>query len=300
MKLSLVNFILAVFILFFINSAAFSQVEPLRMQISEIVRHAEGHVGVAIMNLESGDTLTVNDDYCYPMQSVYKFPLALAVLSEVDKGSLALDQKVRLTKENLHPNTWSPLRKKYPDGNADVMLSEIIKYTISVSDNNGCDILFNLIGGPSKVNQYIHNLGIKNMSIVATEEEMHKDWAVQYKNCSTPSAMVKLLNKFYSDSILSAASKDFLWNVMSMNVFVSKRISGELPAGTVVAHKTGTSDVNDDGIAAATNDAGIVILPNGNHLAIAVFVSDSPENSGTRDKVIADISRAAWDYFTSD
>ena len=83
---------------------------------------------------------------------------------------------------------------------------------------------------------------------------------------------------------------------MVSTVTGAERLKGELPEGTKVAHKTGSSGVND-GIAAATNDIGIVTLPNGKQYAIVVFVSDSPDNEKTRDKIIANISKAVWDVY---
>jgi beta-lactamase class A len=283
-----------ILLILFCSQLTFAQLESARTKIEEIIKQTKGKVGIAVMDLENKDTLTVNDNYCYPMQSVFKFPLALYVLNQVDKGNLSLEQKIHLSKENLHPKTWSPLREKYKDGDVDVSLDEIIKNTVAWSDNNGCDILFKLAGGTDKVNQYIKSLGIDGISIVANEETMHKDWNVQYKNCSNPFSMSKLLYKFRKDSILSASSTDFLWNIMFSTVTGAERLKGELPEGTKVAHKTGSSGVND-GIAAATNDIGIVTLPNGKQYAIVVFVSDSPDNEKTRDKIIANISKAVWD-----
>jgi beta-lactamase class A len=75
------------------------------------------------------------------------------------------------------------------------------------------------------------------------------------------------------------------------------RLKGFLPAGTVVAHKTGTSGTNAAGISAATNDVGIVTLPDGNHCIIAVFVADSPAGMAQREKTIARIAKAVWDYY---
>ena len=285
-----------ILLILFCSQLTFAQLESARTKIEEIIKQTKGKVGIAVMDLENKDTLTVNDNYCYPMQSVFKFPLALYVLNQVDKGNLSLEQKIHLSKENLHPKTWSPLREKYKDGDVDVSLDEIIKNTVAWSDNNGCDILFKLVGGTSKVNSFIYKLGIKDLNIVANEEAMHNDWSIQYKNCSTPMAMAKLLYKFKRDSILSASSTDFLWNIMVSTVTGAERLKGELPEGTKVAHKTGSSGVND-GIAAATNDIGIVTLPNGKQYAIVVFVSDSPDNEKTRDKIIANISKAVWDVY---
>ena len=61
-----------------------------------------------------------------------------------------------------------------------------------------------------------------------------------------------------------------------------------------VAHKTGTSRTVD-GVTAATNDVGLVTLPNGRHLAISVFVPDSGANDAVREEVIAKVAKAAWD-----
>jgi beta-lactamase class A len=72
------------------------------------------------------------------------------------------------------------------------------------------------------------------------------------------------------------------------------RILSLLPKGTVVADKTGASGMQD-GRAAATNDIGLVTLPDGRHMAIAIFVSDSEAADAVRDSVIAKIARSAWD-----
>ena len=292
-------FILGLIIFTICSRGIFAQTNNLKAKISSIINQAKGHVGVAIIGLENHDTLTINNNYKYPMQSVYKFPLALYVLSRIDKRKLSLDQKIHLTKGNLLPNTWSPLRKKYPNADADVTLREVLNYTITESDNNGCDILFKLAGGTAKVNKYIRSLGIKGMAIAATEREMHSAWEVQYKNYSTPFAMGRLFYKFALDNILSSSSKNLLWNLLANNVLGSNRIPGQLPAETIVAHKTGTSDVNDKGITAATNDAGIITLPNGKHFVIVVFISDSPDKDETRNKVIADIAKDVWDDYST-
>jgi len=282
-----------------LTSLSYAQTDLLRKQIETIVNTKQADVGVAIYGLESSDTLTFQGSKHYPMQSVYKFHLALAVLDQVDKGKLSLDQKILLKKRDLLPNTHSPLRDKYPNGNVQVPLSEILEYTISLSDNNGCDILFRLLGGTKSVHTYIQKLGIRDVSIQATEEEMHQEWNVQFTNWTTPFAVAQLLKKFHEKKVLSDKSTAYLWKVMAETTTGPDRLKGQLPAGTVVAHKTGTSGTNAQGITAAINDAGIVTLPNGKHFAIVVFVTNTKEDSKTNEKIIADIAKAAWDYFTT-
>jgi beta-lactamase class A len=287
------------FFFFFLFSPAmmFSQMDTLRNRIERIVEKSAGRIGVAVVNLKNHDTLTVNENDKFPMQSVFKFPLALAVLHQVDKGKFFLDQKIHISKADLLSNTWSPLREKYPNGNVYITLDEILTATVAQSDNNGCDILFRLIGGPTMVDQYIHTLGIDGMAIVSTEEEMHTDWNIQYRNFSSPYAMAKLLTKFYQGSILSQKSTEYLWRVMVNTTTGIKRLKGKLTEGTIVGHKTGSSGMNENGLTAATNDVGIVILPNNTSVAIVVFISDSNAKENIREEVIADIAKEVWDSY---
>ncbi len=292
------NIFIALLVLFLtFYSISFSQTDSLRNKIERIVNNATGRIGVAVINLKNCDTLTVNGKEKFPMQSVFKFPVALAVLHKIDKGTFSLDERIHLNKSDLLPNTWSPLREKYPNGNIDITLDELIATTVSLSDNNGCDILFRLLGGTKIVDDYIHSLGIQGMAIVATEKEMHTDWNIQYRNYSTPYAMAQLITKFYQDSMLSQKNRAYLWQVMVNTTTGMKRLKGKLPEGTIVAHKTGSSGENEKGIAAATNDVGIVILPNGIPVTIVVFVSDYNGKENVRDEVIADIAKAVWDEY---
>jgi beta-lactamase class A len=292
-------FIIKTIIFSFFTSSVFSQTDSLKEAIEQIISTKKADVGVSIYGLENKDILTINNDKHFPMQSVFKFHIALTVLNQVDKGNLSLTQKINIQKSDLLPNTWSPIREKYPNGNIKISLAEIIRYTVSESDNNGCDILLRLIGGAKIVNDYIHKIGIKDISIQATEEEMHKEWNVQFSNWTTPIASTELLKIFYEGKILSKKSYDFLWKVMSETKTGKNRIKEQLPSETLVAHKTGSSDTNEQGITAATNDIGIVTLPNGKHFAISVFVSNSKENNEVNEKIISSISKLTWDYFVS-
>jgi beta-lactamase class A len=232
------------------------------------------------------------------MQSVYKFHLALAVLDRVDRGEWSLDQRVSIKRDELMVKTWSPMRDDHPDGNFEISLRELLRYTVALSDNNGCDVLFRLIGGTKKVDAYIKSLGVTDVAIAATEEEMHADWAVQFTNWTTPLSAALLLKKFNAGEILSDSATLFLRRVMEGTSTGPNRIRGLLPAGTVVANKTGTSGPDDEGISAATNDIGIVSLPDGRQFTIAVFVTESRETHEVNERIIAEVTKAVWDYYT--
>ena len=270
----------------------------LQSTLQGIAEKYAATIGFSALDLENGRIYSVNGNKHLPMQSVYKFHLAIAVLSQVDQGIFKLDQRIHITKSDLLPDTHSPLKEKYPNGNISISLSELLVYTVGQSDNNGCDILFRLLRGPAKVNSFIHVLGIQNVAIVATEEEMHKNEKVQFTNWTTPDAAIQLLSLFYKEKILSERSHEFLWKVMTESASGPKKIKGQLPEDTLVAHKTGYSGANEKGVTAASNDIGIVTMPNGKHFAIAAFISNTKKNEKVIDSIIAELTRAVWDEFS--
>jgi beta-lactamase class A len=271
--------------------------DSFRQRILRIIESRNANAGIAIQGSDPADTIFVNGNRHCPMQSVFKLHLALAVLRRVDEGTLSLGQKIHVTAKDLLPRTWSPLRDRYPKGNVNLSLGEILRATVSESDNNGCDILFRLIGGPAAVDSCMHHLGIRDVAIVANEEEMHRGWDVQYRNWTTPRAALGLLAGFRAGRFLSDKSNDVLWRFMVETSTGPKRIKGLLPEGTIVAHKTGSSGANEEGLSAATNDIGIIVLPDGRQILIAVFVSDSREPDETNERIIADVAKVAWEYF---
>lgn len=274
-----------------------AQENLLKNQINTYLVDKQALVGVAVYNFKTKETILINEQEHYPMQSVYKFHLALAVLNQVDKKKFKLNDKVLIKKEDLRPNTWSPMRKKYPEGNISLSLSEIIDYSVAKSDNNACDILFKFLGGTKVVHKFIKSLGIKDISIKATEEEMHQDWETQFTNWTSPVATLELLKKFHKKEILSPKTQKFLWKTMISSYTGTDKIKADLPSNTPVAHKSGRSMKSDEGIIAADNDIAIVQLPNGDYFALVVFVSDSKETYKANAKIIADISLITWKYF---
>ncbi len=272
--------------------------DSLRQNIQRIVSAKSVEVGVAIMSGDGKDTLSINGDKHLPMQSVFKFHIALALLSEIDKGKFSLQQKITIKQNELLPDLYSPIREKYPQG-VTLTLAEIVEYTVSQSDNVGCDVLLRLLGGPSAVEKYFLSNKFKDISIKINEETMQRNWDKMFLNWTTPKTANQVLSAFYRNDkkFLSKRSYEFIWNVMKATQTGKARLKGLLPEGTVVAHKTGYSGTNKEGIMAAVNDIGIVFLPNGRHFYISVFVTNSKENLDTNEKIIAEIAKATWEHF---
>ncbi len=274
-------------------------IDSLREKIHQIVSTKNAVVGVAIGGNKSNDTISLNGGRHYPLQSVFKFHIALAMLDQIDKGKFGYDQEIQINKMDLLPKLYSPIREDYPNG-VKLTISKILEYTVSKSDNVGCDVLLKLIGGPKVVEEYLEQNSVEDVSIKFNEEQQQSNWDLQFQNWTTPFAGNEILKKFYfnKNNLLSKKSYDFIWKVMRETETGAGRLKGQLPKEIIVAHKTGSSGVNINGITAAVNDIGIVFLPNGNHFFISVFVTNSKENVETNEKIIADIAKATWDYFT--
>lgn len=285
--------------LLFLLISAFSlaQTSLLEQKINSIIKNKKATVGVSVLGFENGFKYDKNGDKKLPMQSVFKFHIAAAVLNAVDQGKLSLDQKIMLNPSNLLENTWSPLRDKYPAGNVEIPLSEVIEYTVAKSDNNGCDILLKLLGGTQVVQKFMDSKGVKGFQIKYNEEDMHKDWNVQYENYSTTKSAADVLKKLYDGKLLSKKSTDYLMKVMLSTSTGLNKMVEQLPKNTPVARKTGASGKNNAGLTGAENEIGIVTLPNGKHYALAVFVSNSMETDAVNCRMISDISKEVWEYF---
>ena len=268
----------------------------LRQKIEQIISSKKADVGVSILNLENGDTLSFNGNKHYPMVSAFKFHIALTVLDKVDKGELSLNQKLFIKKSELLENTWSPFRDKYPNGGISITLKEALKWTISVSDNNLCDILIRLVGGVKTVDNFINSADfiIKN-----DEEGMHQNWDSQFLNTTTPNFSNQLLKRFLENKLLTKKSTKFLYKTMVSTTVGQNRIKGKLPTNTEVAHRTGSSFTNDVGLTGAINDIGIVKLPNGKYFIISIFVHNTTEKFKDGEEIIADITKATWDYYAT-
>ena len=132
--------------------------------VRELAHSLKARVGMAAEMLDTGEAVMVGDEAAYPMQSVVKFVLALSVLKRVDQGAMNPEQIIRIRPEQLVKDTWSPLRERFPQG-GDFSLKELLRVTVQESDNNTCDLLFGLIGGPQAVQKDLKEWGIDGINV---------------------------------------------------------------------------------------------------------------------------------------
>ncbi len=280
----------------FVSSPKLAKLQP---KIDSILSKYDAKVGVAIHSHDLSDSLIVNGDHRYPLQSVYKFHLGIVILDQVDKGKLYMKQPLVFSKETMNTELYSPIKDAHPNG-VTMRLDEVLFHTIAESDNIGCDAMFDLLGGPKVVDTYFKKLGFKDQNIAYTERVQQAKWDIQFENWTTVSAGNHIMHAFYTndDQLLSKKSYNFLWDNMRKTSTGPNRIKGLLPMGTVVAHKTGTSGRNrQTGVTAAINDIGVVSLPDGKVFYISVYVTDSNEVGEPNERIVAEVSKVAYDAF---
>jgi len=268
----------------------------LTHDLETIASSVAGVAGVHAELLGSGTSASLRGDQRFPMQSVYKVPIAMAVLDLVAHGSLALSQRVRIERRDLVPDVHSPIRDAHPDGSIDFSIQDLLRAAIVDSDGTASDILYGLAGGPQRITAYLRGIGIRGMTVAATERAMAADQMVQYRNFSTPHAAAALIAAIQAGRGVTPAHRDLLLGWMRETETGRNRIRAGAPPHAVVADKTGT-DTTRGGLTRATNDIALVTLDDGRYVAIAIFIKDSTADQTAREAVIARMAAAvltAW------
>jgi beta-lactamase class A len=250
-------------------------------------------VGVHLRHVESGRATGVNEGEPFFMSSVTKLPISVRVLRQVQRGRLRLADSVRITREQMGPG-HSPIRDASPAG-ATLTVEQLLRAAVRQSDNSASDALLRLAGGPDSVNAELARLGIRGIRVSRPYQVLGREIGVRIeaadtRDTSTPAAMTGLLAALQAGRLLGPAERRLLLGWMTDTENPRNRIVAGLPAGTGVAHKTGTWG------RAAMNDVGIITLPGGRgHLALAVFIRNATVPDSVSQRAIAAITRAAWE-----
>lgn len=260
----------------------------LQEKLEKLISDFPGEVGIAMVY--DRNVVCVNCDSHFPMFSVVKFHQALAVCEKLREKNIP---DIIVEKKNLKPNTWSPMRVKYPKGGK-FSVNQLLEYTLIESDNNACDILFNF-ASPTQVDNIIHNWGIKDFGIAWTEDEQHTDISRCNDNWTTPFAAVQLLDRFYNNYDTDKYSR-FVWETMTKCQTGANRIPKYIGShSTKIVHKTGTGGITPDGKVMGINDIACIILPNGQHLELAVFIKNADCTPAECEELIAKIAKICFE-----
>jgi len=267
---------------------------PLHNDIVRIAAQAHGRVGVACALPGKALQCGLDPAEMLPMMSVYKLPIAVAVLHAVETGRLSLSQTLHFVPSDLiAPTGYSPLRDQHPHGAVDDTVEDLLRRSIVDSDNVASDVLLRAIGGPAAAEQYLGSIVLYGIHIRDYEGDEDRNVELQYRNDAQARSLAALLLRLSIRSPLTPAHTQLLLGWMVASHTGDRRIGALLPPGTVVAGKTGTSG-QDRATVNATNDVALITLPDGRRLAVAVLIADSSAPYAVRQRVIAEIARAIY------
>ena len=198
----------------------------LRAEIERIAARTGGPVGVAVGLVDGDEVVASNGQQHFPMQSVYKLPIGMTVLQQVDQGTLKLEQTISIKPiEYVRVGQHSPIRDKHPRG-AELSLAQILRYAVSDSDGTASDVLMRTAGCAAVIRKYLQELGIDGIMVLDTEKEIGKSVEVQYRNWATPEAALALLKVVAEGRSLSPQSQKLLSELMTETPTGPKRIKG--------------------------------------------------------------------------
>lgn len=307
------------------RAATDSALPRLEREVARLAKGAGGIVGISAIHLETGRRLSLNGSERFPMASTFKVPIAVQLLTRVDRGEIQLDQMVPIQQSDLHPGSGT-LTDLFNKPGVALSVRNLMELMLLISDNSATDVCLRLAGGPGAVTARMRAAGINGIDVSrstarliadrigigqvpesewspalfrqlsdAVSAEERKAAAVRFdvdpRDTATPEAMAVLLERIHRKDLLKPDSAELLLDIMRRCRTGEARLKGILPAGTEVAHKTGT-------IGATTNDVGIVTLPDdAGHVVIVVFVKSSEKEIAVRERTIAEVARAVHDFF---
>ncbi|MEP6962064.1 MAG: serine hydrolase, partial [Acidobacteriota bacterium] len=282
-------------------AAAATAAPDLLNEWRKIASATDGIVAAAALHLRTGHRLSLNGDQRCPLASVCKLPMAMNMFALVDEGKFTLQQPIEVLLRDVNTGV-SPLSERWP-AQRSFPLDEMLELMVARSDNTVVETFFRIGGeGPAMAARF-RQWKVSGMRIDRSERQCgldragveHYPPASQWTNdlvdtlyakvtpamrargmqrflkdprdTGTPNGTVDLLAKAFRGQLLSKPSTARLIEILKATTTFPTRLKGLLPPGTVVAHKTGsTGTVN--GFTAATNDSGVIFLPDGNQLAV--------------------------------
>ena len=247
------------------TAASSPDLVSVEQQLSSLVSGSSADVGIAAVDLNTGESLSIKGDTPFPMASTVKVAIAALYLSQVDHGQKTLD-------DTIH---GEPVRK---------LMNRMLIY----SDNRAADVLFKDVGGPHAVHSWLTQNGVRGVHVDRTIAQLlaAKRDLWDTRDSSTPKAMVDLLRRIYKGELISPTSRNYLLSVMAKCETGKNRMKSMLPAGTPVEHKTGTLN----GLA---DDVGFISMPDGHRVAVAIFTRGGSD----RPRTIAEAARTIYDGF---
>lgn len=270
--------------------------------ISDCVNDVAGEIGIAVITSE-GDTLTVNNTDDYPLMSVFKLHESLAVADALASQGQSFDSVLHISHEEMSTNTWSPMLKDYSSGEIDISVGDLVKYSLLESDNNASNLLFEHIVTTEPTDSFIRSLAgmPQDFKIRYTERQMQADHAKAYQNRTSPLTCAALIAKTLNDSIVHPTMQDSIISWLGNCISAPNRMAAAVAKfpDARLYHRTGSGYVNDRDEIVAVNDVGVIALPDGRKIAVAILIKDFAGEQNQADSIIAAVTTKILNRFAS-
>ena len=266
----------------------------LAQRVAEVAEGSGGRIGVAAIDLTTGEQVGVLGDQRFPMASTSKIAIAATFMEGVEQG------RWRLTDQ--FPMMMPVSSKKYSGAVAPVREGprmaaiDLIEAMITHSNNYATDGLLRVVGGPKAVTAWTRRAGIRDFNIdrdiatlVRDDGEFNPANHIDNRDSATPNAMVDLLSKLYQGKVLAPESRKVILGAMSRTVTGKRRMRALIPTDARVLHKTGS-------LSGTCSDIGFIETPDGHTLAMAIYVTGQSTRPA-REAKIAAIARALYDGY---
>lgn len=270
----------------------------LHDSLQAVADSCPGEIGIALIT-DRGDTVLVNDEDKYPLMSVFKLHQAISLGHFFDQRGASLDSIVTLRREQLNPDTWSPMLKDHTGYEITVPVRELLVYTLTQSDNNASNWMFDNIQSVTATDSMVSAVIPRgSFRLEVTEADMWGDHSLCYRNHSSPLGAAELINRLFTDSILNPETAEFIRTTLRECKTGTDRIAAPLKGreDVVVAHKTGSGFRDKDGILTAHNDVAFVEFAGNRYYALAVLVKDYNGSESEAASAIARISAIVYDW----
>lgn len=272
----------------------------LRHDVNTILARTRATIGMALI-VDGRDTVTVQNRNIFPLMSVFKLHQAIALCHEFEQRGTSVDTMLTIRRDELNPDTWSPMLKDVSGEEFSMPVRELLRYTLTLSDNNASNLMFSRLVSVEATDSFMATLlPRESFNISVSEAEMQRDHVLSRANSSTPLSVALLLERLYNDSIVSPTNKTLICRLLGECQTGVDRISEPLAdvKGIAIAHKTGSGYRDSKGRLIAHNDAARITLPDGRHYTLVVFVMDMEGDEKDASDVISRISAAVYRNLT--
>jgi beta-lactamase class A len=250
-------------------------------ELAAIARDVPGVMGIAVVDLTTGERSGVNETLVFPQGSSIKVPLLIELYAQSDQGRLRLDESVPITAAVR--TGGSGILQHFTDGTSALSLRDLALLMMLMSDNTATNVLIDRVG-MDNVNARMASLGFGETRL---QRRMIRpeDSAAGRENVSTPAEAVGIMMRIASCELpMSAESCADLRSILEL----PKTNPGSVPASTRVAWKGGSIE----GVRAGW---GIVNLP-GRPFAIAAMVNYT--DGAAAGAAIAAVVDASYAHFS--